>query len=77
MMNRKEVTDLINMAIDRLVKNDLILFDLGVTERAISYKLAYYMSICGIIHQPLTIDCEYNRDFGDPKRLNLRRRIQF
>jgi hypothetical protein len=70
-MTRVEATNLVNSAIDALVQNDAALLDLGVTERSLSYRLAHYMALSAIIQPPLTVDCEYNRHFGDPKRLNL------
>ena len=68
-MDRKEATELVNFAIDELIKNDLMLLDVDVAERSLSFKLAHYMSMSGLIHYPLTVDCEYNRHFSDPKRL--------
>jgi hypothetical protein len=68
-MTRDEAEALVNAAIDQLVENDLLLLDLGVTERALSHRLAHYMSLS--VKPPLTVDCEYNRHFYDPKRLNL------
>ena len=35
------------------------------------------MSLSPIIRPPLTVDCEYNRHFSDPKRLNLPPRDAF
>jgi hypothetical protein len=53
------------------VQNDSALLDLGVTERSLSYRLAHYMALSTAVRPPLTVDCEYNRHLGDPKRLNL------
>lgn len=71
MMTRDEAAALINIAIDQLLLHDLPLLDLDVTERALSYRLAHYISLSDAIRPPLSADCEYNRHFGDPKRLNL------
>ncbi len=70
-MTREEAAALVNSAIDQLVLNDSALLDLDVTERSLSYRLAHYMALSEAIRPPLTVDCEYNRHFGDPKRLRL------
>jgi hypothetical protein len=70
-MTREEATALVNAAIDLLMEHDSALLDLGVTERSLSYRLAHYMALSAAVQPPLTVDCEYNRHFGDPKRLNL------
>jgi hypothetical protein len=71
MMTREQAIELVNTAIDLLVQNDSALFELDVTERSLSYRLAHYMELSSFVQPPLTVDCEYNRHFGDPKRLNL------
>lgn len=70
-MNRKQAETLVESAIDQLVKYDSALFELNVAERALSHRLAHFMTLSPIIELPLTVDCEYNRHFEDPKRLNL------
>ncbi|AWH31466.1 hypothetical protein [Stenotrophomonas sp. SAU14A_NAIMI4_8] len=70
-MTREQAAALVNSAIDQLVQNDSALLDLRVTERSLSYRLAHYMALSEAIRPPLTVDCEYNRHFGDPKRLKL------
>src|SRR5262245_57854112 len=70
-MTRQEAIQLVDDAIDLLIQNDSELLELGVTERSLSHKLAHYMALSGTVQPPLTVDCEYNRHFGDPKRLNL------
>ncbi|MDR6694190.1 hypothetical protein [Stenotrophomonas sp. 1337] len=70
-MTREQATALVNSAIDQLVQNDSALLDLRVTERSLSYRLAHYMALSEAVRPPLTVDCEYNRHFGDPKRLKL------
>lgn len=70
-MTREEATALVNSAIDQLVQNDSALLDLRVTERSLSCRMAHYMALSEAIRPPLTVDCEYNRHFGDPKRLML------
>jgi hypothetical protein len=71
-MTREQATELVNRAIDALVENDPELLDLDVTERALAHQLATY--IARDVPKPLSVDCEYNRHFGDPKRLQLPKR---
>ena len=73
-MNRDQAIQLINEAIDQLVENDSELLDLDVSERALSYKLAHYMSLSESIIYPVVVDCEYNRHFAAPKKLILPKR---
>src|SRR5882762_9967160 len=68
-MTREEASTLVNYAIDQLVAHEPILLELNVTERALSHHLACYMA--ARVPAPLSVDCEYNRHFDDPKRLNL------
>jgi len=55
-------------AIDRLLKNDLLLLQNDVNERSVSHKLAEYLQI---VFQNLHVDCEHNRDLDLVKRLDL------
>lgn len=73
-MNRDQATQLINEAVNQLVEYDSELLDLDVSERALSYKLAHYMSLSKSIISPMVVDCEYNRHFSEPKRLLLPKR---
>lgn len=68
-MTRDEASALVNQAIDRLIADDPELLDLGVTERALAHQLARYLN--DLVLPPLSVDCEYNRHFDDPKRLTL------
>ena len=68
-MTRDEAADLVNRAIEKLVENDPVLLDLDVTERALAHHLAKYIALD--VARLLSVDCEYNRHFDDPKRLNL------
>lgn len=68
-MTRDEAIALVNAAIDSVMARESALLDLGVTERALSHQLARYLS--EMVQSPLSVDCEYNRHFADPKRLNL------
>jgi hypothetical protein len=68
-MNRDEATDLITRAIYKVVERESALLDLDVTERALAHHLARYIGEG--VASPLSVDCEYNRHFQNPKRLNL------
>jgi len=63
-----EVRSLLDVAIHRLLENDTYLFEHDLHERTITHKLAEYL-------QPLfpawNVDCEYNRDGHEPKRVRL------
>ena len=68
-MTRDQAADIVDRAIDALIANDPVLLDLDVTERALAHQLAVYIAFN--VPPPLSVDCEYNRHFGDPKRLRL------
>lgn len=68
-MDRGEISAVVDKAIDRLVAEQPALLDLDVTERALSHHLAIY--IAALVPAEYDVDVEYNRHFGDPKRLNL------
>lgn len=67
--------DLIHSAVDnaleQLLRADSDILTLDVNERSISHRLASYLEL----HFPeWNVDCEYNRNHDDPKRLNIKRR---
>jgi hypothetical protein len=70
-MTREEIAALVNDAVDRLLQHDQQLLDLKACERALHFKIAYYMAQSPLIRLPLTLDCEYNRHIGNEKRLQL------
>ncbi len=72
LMTRVDATQLVNGAIDAVVAAESLLLDLDISERALSHQLAHYMSMK--VTSPLSVDCEYNRHFGNPKRLTLKKR---
>ena len=63
-----DVRHLLEKALMRLADDDSYLFRRDLHERTITHKLAEYL-------QPLfpewNVDCEYNRDGHEPKRVNL------
>jgi hypothetical protein len=69
-MNRETIDKLVHKAIDFLVKYEPQLLDLNVTERALSHHLARYLG--ELFPKGYNVDCEYNRQFKDPKRLKLK-----
>jgi hypothetical protein len=71
-MNRETIEILVNKAIELLVENEPQLLELNVTERALSHHLARYLG--ELVPEDFNVDCEYNRHFDYPKRLNLKRR---
>jgi len=71
-MNRETIDNLVHKAIDLLVENEPQLLDLNVTERALSHHLARYLG--ELFPKSYNVDCEYNRQFKDPKRLKLKPR---
>lgn len=58
-------------AIDTLIRADFELLQLDVNERSISHRFAKYLEP---YFPGWNIDCEYNRNHHDSKRLNISRR---
>ncbi len=67
-VNRAQIEDALNRAIDRFVECDSHLLAADVNERSMSHRIAIYLEqeIPGY-----NVDCEYNRDRFDIKRLQL------
>jgi hypothetical protein len=70
-MESEMVKEAVNAALDKLLKLDRYLLSNDVNERSISHRLAIYLepSFPG-----WNIDCEYNRNHDNPKRLEIPRR---
>lgn len=68
-MNREEISDVVEKALDLLISEQPELLDLDVTERALSHYLANYIAM--LIPTEYNVDVEYNRHGHDPKRLYL------
>ena len=68
----KEIVEsALNKAIEQLLRSDSEMLFADVNERSISHRLAIYLE------QYFTgwnVDCEYNRNHDDPKRLDIQRR---
>jgi hypothetical protein len=67
-LTEEQVLEKIKIAIDFLLRLDAYLFEADVNERSISHKFATYLQ--NEFHC-WNVDCEFNRDGLDPKRLNL------
>jgi hypothetical protein len=70
-MIKDDVERAVNEALKVLLEQDAYLLTTNVNERSISHRLAGYLEPhFGGWH----VDCEYNRNHDDPKRLQLPRR---
>lgn len=70
-MTEEKVKSAVNAALAELLKHDSYLLEKDVNERSISHRLAGYLqSQLSGWH----VDCEYNRNHGDVKRLQLKSR---
>lgn len=56
------------LALDRLIDEDRILFEIDVNERSITHRLALYLQRA---FPGWHVDCEYNRDEFETKELEL------
>ena len=67
-MTEEEVRNKLTIALNLLVEKDAFLLECNANERSISHRLAVYLE-----HEfeGWDVDCEYNRDMDNPKRMNL------
>jgi len=68
---RELVESSLNDSLDQLLRSDGEILAMDVNERSISHRLSYYLES---FFQGWNVDCEYNRNHDDPKRLDIRRR---
>jgi len=68
---RELVESALNASLDQLLRCDGDILAMDVNERSISHRLASYMEV---VFHGWNVDCEYNRNHDDPKRLDIRRR---
>lgn len=61
----------LNYSLAQLLRSDGEILAMDVNERSISHRLASYLEA---FFQGWNVDCEYNRNHDDPKRLEIRRR---
>ncbi len=64
----RNVAEHVRMALHRLIAEDADLFKADANERSISHRLAIYLER---EFPDWNVDCEYNRDEHEPKRLQL------
>lgn len=68
---RKLIEDALEASLDKLILADREIITNDINERSISHRLANYLEP----HFPgWNVDCEYNRNHDDPKRLQIQRR---
>lgn len=65
------VESALEYSLGQLLRSDGEILAMDVNERSISYRLASYLEP---FFQGWNVDCEYNRNHDDPKRLDIRRR---
>ena len=68
-MDRVEITNVVEEALDRLIAEQSELLDFDVTERALTHYLAIY--IRELVPDGYDVDVEYNRHRRNTKRLQL------
>jgi len=69
--DKANVENLLNEAIRQFLCFDSFLLKVDANERAISHRLAIYIERC---FSGWHVDCEYNRNHDDPKRLKIKPR---
>jgi hypothetical protein len=64
--SKDEVHNKVDQAIAQLIEKDAYLLKIDANERAISHRLGLYLQL---LFEDWNVDCEYNRDLDNPKRL--------
>lgn len=67
-MIEDKMRNAVDLAINKLLERDIFLLQNDVNERSISHKLGCYLQE---LFPDWQVDCEYNRNHEDPKRLKL------
>ncbi|WP_175824506.1 hypothetical protein [Burkholderia cepacia] len=65
-LNRHSPGEAVARALSELLVNDQDLLGIDANERSITFRFAMYLQSC---FRGWTVDCEYNRDGIEPKRL--------
>ena len=65
------IKNAVEEALEQLLRADSDILHLDINERSISHRLAGYLEL---FFPGWNVDCEYNRNHDDPKRLNIPRR---
>lgn len=68
---KDKIEQALNQALSALLERDAEILKTDVNERTISHRLAVYLEP---YFSGWNVDCEYNRNHDDPKRLNIPRR---
>ncbi|MDZ7648446.1 MAG: hypothetical protein U5K54_15360 [Cytophagales bacterium] len=66
LMEKDELIRIIKLSFRRVYKKDEILFRIGVDERAINHRLAFYLAKL-VERNDLKVDVEYNRHLAGMK----------
>lgn len=72
-MNKSQVDEKVESAINKLIEKDSHLLIIDVNERSISHRLALYLQEQ---FDDWDVDCEYNRNTDQTKMLNIKKQIQ-
>ncbi|WP_230086398.1 hypothetical protein [Halomonas sp. 328] len=64
-----DVVEVVKICVAQLIDNDFFILESDLNERTISSQLSRYLQIS---FSEWHVDCEYNRDHDDPKRLKVR-----
>jgi hypothetical protein len=70
-MTKEEINHALNEALRTLLEKDAYILSMDINERSISHKLAVYLEP---FFTEWSVDCEYNRNHDDPKKLEIQRR---
>lgn len=71
-MEKDEISIALNGAFQKLLERDIHLLEINANERSISHRFAIYLEP---YFAEWDVDCEYNRNHDDIKRLRLEQRI--
>ena len=67
----KEIITKLENSLKDLINNDYDILEIDINERSITHLLAIYLSYQFI---DWNVDCEYNRNHDDPKKLKIERK---
>jgi hypothetical protein len=75
-MTAEEARTLVDLAIDQLLRTDSLLLEINANERSLSHQLAVYISLSPLIKPPISVDCEYNRQGVNVKKLRMQLEVR-
>ncbi len=67
-MNEENIKEALDEALSQLIRSDADLLRIDANERSITHRIALYLEK---YFSGWNVDCEYNRDGHEPKRLGL------